>query len=50
MAIPTPLVLNWTDEFRSGRESANDSRQGRPITVTKQETTDKITNMIYGDR
>ncbi|XP_040923305.1 chromobox protein homolog 1b isoform X1 [Toxotes jaculatrix] len=44
------MVKKWAAEFKRGRESLEDDpRPGRPVTVTTQETIDKIHDMILTD-
>ncbi|XP_028270394.1 histone-lysine N-methyltransferase SETMAR-like [Parambassis ranga] len=45
------MVKKWAAEFKRGRENLEDEpRSGRPVTVTTQETIDKIRNIILTDR
>ena len=45
------MVKKWAAEFKRGRESLEDDpRPGRSVTVSTQETIDKIHDMILADR
>ena len=45
------MVKKWDAEFKCGRDSLeNDPRQGRPVTVTTQETIAKMHDIIMADR